>query len=236
MSRTDAQPDLSAVSRLLARHAERRRQGIATVSVLAGPEPFAAWAMYAGPAGVRVDATAATGTASLLDACLVGIARAVPLLTLAVADIGRRIGRPPAEVLAGRSTADLEQLWPVVPTDGTDDDRDAVTAARLVCTVPTDRWSTALTAALPGWRPLAAVGRLFVGRPLPPLWVSGGDGSWLAAAAGPLASLAAAVPAWPLGVGVLGGGVRRLPSDGRVGPGRNAAGRRVGAGVGRRDA
>ncbi len=195
-------------ARLLARHAERRRQRLPTVSILVGSpaETSAAWRAAAGGRPVvRVPAAAATDPAALAAACLAGACRSAPLLTAAVVEVARRIGRPPGEVLAGKSGHDLDQLWRTVPTAGTAGDADVLTAVRLVCTGTADRWPADLSAALPGWRAVAAVDPLLAdGNAWPPVWVAApadDDGRWLAAAAGPLAALASAVPRWPVGVG-----------------------------------
>jgi very-short-patch-repair endonuclease len=198
--------DREAAERLLARHAERRRQGLATVSVLVG-SPDAARATWDRHTGGRVpiviERGEATDPAAVVGACLRGACRTAPLLTAAVIEVGRRLGRPQGQVLAGRTAYDLEQLWQLVPTDGSDADRDLLSAIRLICAEPVERWAAGLTAALPGWRAVPAVGQLLAeGRRWPPAWVDGGDAAWLAAAAGPLAGLAAADPRWPIGVGV----------------------------------
>ena len=200
----EGNPSLLA-DRLLARHAERRRQGLATVSVLVG-QPAAARAAWDRHAGGRVRIAIGAGEATepdaLATACLRAACRAAPLLTAAVVEVGRRLGRPPGQVLGGRTDYDLEQLWQLVPTDGGDADRDLLTAIRLICAEPVERWAAGLAAALPGWRAVSAVGQLLAeGRRWPPVWLDGGDAAWLAAAAGPMAGLATADPRWPIGVG-----------------------------------
>ena len=204
--------DATPTARLLARHAERRRQGLATVSVLTGPPAAsaAAWRAAAGGRAVLTLTPADVATPpAVVAACVGGACRAAPLLTAAVTHVARRLGRPPADVLAGKSAHDLDHLWRILAaTAGTPDgdDADVLTACRLVCGGTPDRWPADLSAALPGWRAVAAVDRLLAGAGRwPPVWVAVAaddpGGRSLAAVAGPLVTLAEAVPRWPVGVG-----------------------------------
>ena len=197
-------------ARLLARHAERRRQGLATVSVLAG-RPAAAAAAWAGQAVVTlaVDPADAVDAGRLNRAVLSLACLQCGLLPAAVVDLARRTGRPPSTVLAGRTRRDLDHLFDTLADD------DSLTVVRTVCTVPIDDWAAELSRVLPGWRALSAIDRLL---PDPPsVWVAAPGP--LAALAAPLAALATAVPRWPLGVGTSPDAVailRSAASDSRA--------------------
>jgi hypothetical protein len=223
--------------RTLDRHDQRRRQGLATVSVLVGPATAAAraWHRGGGTTPIHVDPDAATRSVTLTAGCVAGACRRLPVLAAAMVELGRRLNRPVGDVLGDRSGIDMEHLWRAVPPGH--DDNDLLRLIRTVSTRPPGRWATDLGDELPGWRALAAIDRLLGDDHRPGVWVAAplADEGWLAAAAGPLAALATAVPRWAVGVGVsaaalaafraiagsgradtlVGGGVVEVPEDGR---------------------
>jgi len=222
--------DETVLKRTLDRHAERRRQGLATVSVLVGtPAAVAsAWHRSGGTLTIQIDADAATRPVTLATACLAGACVRAPLLAASMVELGRRLDRPAGDVLGVRSGIDLEHLWRAVPP-GRDDDGDLLRLMRTVCTGPAERWAIELAGELPGWRALAAVDRLLGDDHRPAVWVAAPlpDDDWLGMAAEPLAALATTVPRWPIGVGMSAAGMAAF----RAVAGSDRAGTLVGGGV-----
>ncbi len=187
------------------------------MSVLVGPIATST-SVWAGRADqlLDVDSAAAMTSATLASACVAAACRQCGLLAGAVAELGRRLGRPVERVLVDSSGHDLEQLWRSV--DHGDDD--LLQLLRTVGTRPVETWAPEVGTHLPGWRGLIAIDRLIAAAPAVWLAAPVDVPIWLATIAGPVAALATAVPRWTIGVGVTAESFAGYRAT--AGPGRDA--------------